>query len=513
MAKAIKIRPPFAWLGRFWTPVGIASIVIVAAYFRISTLSSMPPGLDDTSARIGLQALAIGTSHLLPSLNDANGYAPLWVWLQAISVHLFGNTALALRLWPALLGTLAVVTTWFWLDGWFGRRVAWSAALLIAVSPWAVTLSRNGLESSLFPLLVPLTLLVCSRAVRRPGTWELIALGAALTADLLSGPIGWLLVLGVLIIGARTLAAHKKLLEFSRSRVAGAAVFAIGAASLAYLIGASLPAIKNMPKDLNIPTSLSVIGHNLVYVLLMFNGHGDDNYRHNLAGEPMLNAFVGTMMIAGLLVAISRLHKRAYRIVLTLALLMLIPAVLAPAGVPNSSWAVGTLPLIFALAGIGTGYMLELWYATFPINSAARATGQGAIILLLALSLLQGYTQYFRAYAGSTAVYLAYDEGTTQIASHITTDKFAGERYAVVPADQISVINYLDYKVSGYQAILPSALQDIPIATANRQFYIVAASRDEAVKILVAKFPGNVLHPKYSQFNQDEIYYTYEVTK
>src|ERR1039458_5125236 len=93
----------------------------------------------------------------------------------------------------------------------------------------------------------------------------------------------------------------------------------------------------------------------------------------------MLNAFVGTMMIAGLLVAISRLHKRAYRIVLTLALLMLIPAVLAPAGVPNSSWAVGTLPLIFALAGIGTGYMLELWYATFPINSAARATGQGAI--------------------------------------------------------------------------------------------------------------------------------------
>ena len=513
MAKAVKIRPPFAWLGRYWTPAGLSVTVIVAAYFRLNELNSMPPGLDDTSARIGLQALSINASHLIPSLGATSGYSPLWIWLQAISVHLFGHTALALRLWPALLGILAIVATWFWLDDWFGRRVAWSGALLMAVSPWAVTLSRNGIESALFPLLVPLTLVVCSRALKRSQTTELIVLGATLGLDLLSGPIGWLLTICVIAFGIRSLAARNKLFGLNRPRILGAAVFALGAAVLAYIVGSQLPALKNLPRDLNLASTMTAFGHNLLYTLLMFSGHGDDNYRHNLTGEPMLNAFMGTMMIAGLLVAISRLHQRTYRILLTLAILMLIPAVFAGTGIPNSSWAAGALPLVFALAGIGTGYMLELWYATFPINSAARATGQAAIILLLALSLLQGFTQYFHAYAESSAVYLAYDEGTTQIAAHIATDKFAGERYAVVPADQIPIVTYLDYGLPTYQAIVPLALENVPIASANRQFYIVSASRDDAVKILEAKFPGNVLRPKYSQFNQDEIYYTYEVSK
>src|SRR6185369_11368090 len=250
------------------------------------------------------------------------------------------------------------------------------------------------------------------------------ALGSALTADLLSGPIGWLLVLTVIALGVWKVATDRSLLGFTKQKAVGIGVFAVGAAALAYFIGVSLSAVKSMPQALGLPATIGAAGQNLVKVLLMFNIHGDENYRHNLSGEPMLNAFVGIMLVAGLLISISRLHKLEYRTLLILLPVLLLPAVLASSGVPNSSWAVGLLPVIFALAGVGTSYMFELWYATFPINSAAKVSGQAAIILLLALSALQGYTQYFSAWGGSTAVYVAYNEGATSVAGHLKTDKF-----------------------------------------------------------------------------------------
>ncbi len=508
-----KILPPFAWLGRFWVPVGLCALTIIAAFLRFYQLNSLPPGLDETSARIGLEALKITPSHLFPALDSTNGYAPLWVWLQAVSVHIFGHTALALRLWAALLGTAAVIATWFWTDAWFGRRTAWIGAFFIAVSPWAITLSRNGVESVLLMLLVPLTLLASSHAHAKRSARSYVALGGVLAADLLSGPIGWLLATSILAIGGWKLIRKHDLLTFNRARLAGMATFVVGAGLFAYFIGVSFTTIKNLPHALNLSSNLGTLGHNLVKVLLMFNLHGDENYRHNLSGEPLLNAFVGIMMVAGLLVCISRLHKQRYQIFLILLIVLLLPAALATNGAPNSSWAVGALPLIFALSAVGTSYMLELWYTTFPINSAARATGQAAIFILLALSLLEGFTQYFKAWGESSAVYTAYSESATQIGLRLADDTYKGERFVVIPADQTPVVDYLRYGQTNYHNLTIAGLQAVPVAASNRKFYIAASTRDDAVKVLKAKFPGGTLQPHYSSFNLAEIYYTYEVNK
>jgi 4-amino-4-deoxy-L-arabinose transferase-like glycosyltransferase len=513
MVKLTPTHPPFAWLGRYWNSVGLGLVAITAGFFRVFQLNSLPPGLDEASARIGTLSQNLATSGWLPPLDSSNGYAPAWFWLQAISIQVFGHTALALRLWPALLGTLAVVVTWLWLRNWFGLRIAWIGALTMAVSPWAVTVSRSGVDSALLTLLVPLTLWLGTRALRHPGTKQYAAFGAVLAADLLSGPIGWLLALCSLGLSVRRLAVEHNLLKFNRPRVVGAVLFGVGAAVLGYFIGTSMPAISSMSRALDLTTNPTTIGGNIIKVLLMFNVHGDDNYRHNLAGAPLLNAFVGLMLVTGVLVGISRLHQLRYRVLLSFTLVMLLPAIITTVGVPNSSWAVGALPLIFGLVGVGTSYMLELWYATFPINSAARATGQAAIILLLALTLVQGYTQYFRAWAGSTAVYSAFNEGTVSIAEHVKTDKFSGERYIVIPSGQVPIIAYLDHGYAGYQIITPGQLQALPVTTVSRQFYIDTSSRDEAVKTLKVKFPGGTLQPHYSGFNQVEIYYTYEARK
>jgi hypothetical protein len=185
----------------------------------------------------------------------------------------------------------------------------------------------------------------------------------------------------------------------------------------------------------------------------------------------------------------------------------------ARTGAPNAAWAAGTTAIIFALVGIGVSWMLDLWYSVFPINSAARAVGQGAILLLLALTVFQGYTQYFRAWAGSSAVYAAHNEGTTQIAGDIKRLKFDGERFIILAPDQAPVIDFLAFQSDNYKIIRPEDVTALPVGPGKRQFYIGSDARDATSKVLKTKFPGGILRPHYSDFNQIEIYYTYEVTK
>ncbi len=512
MAQA-SVRPPFAWLGKYTPLVSLVAVVITGAFFRFFQLGSLPPGLYDSSAQIGLQAQNLIEHAALPILDAANSYAPLWVWFTAVSVKLFGHTELALRLWPALLGTLAVLTTWLWVRSWFGTRIAWLASFLLAITPWAVTLSRNDIAVAAPPLLVSLTLWVGTLAWRTRDTWRYLALALVLIADLFAGPIGWLLVTVALGVGLLQLARTRQLMAVNRARVLGAAGLAVGLAFLGYLIGISAPAIKGLPQASGLTTGLGTLGTNLVKTLLMFNLRGDENYRHNLTGEPMLNVFVGLMLIAGLLVGISRLHERRYRLLFAFTVTLLLPAIATGVGVPNAARAYVAAPLILTLAAVGVSYMLELWYATFPINSAARATGQAAILILLGLSAFQGYTQYFHAWAGSSEVYTAYNEGAVQLAGNLKTEKFAGERYVVAPADQQSVVAYLDHNQATYRPLSARDLAGLPVATTPRQFLIAAVSRDEAVKTLKVKFPGGVLRPHYSGFNQTETYYSYEVAK
>jgi Dolichyl-phosphate-mannose-protein mannosyltransferase len=515
--KETKFDPPFAWAKDYAAPIGLWSSVLIAAIFRFSALSSLPPGIDNASARIGLQALNLLNHHWLPGLTSANGYAPIFVWIQALFIGLLGHTATALRVGPALLGTLAVVTTWYWVKNWFGLRAAWISSFLLAITPWAVTISRNGTAASLLPLIVSLTLLITAR-VWRHRTWiNGLLLAAVVALDLVSGPVGWLIAGVILLAGLWYLFQEHSLLVVDSARVGAAAGLLVALAVFGYAAGLSVSQLKILPHATGAVTSFSQLLSNLGATLLMFNVSGDMNYRHNLAGMPMLNAFVGLMFVAGLIVAVSKVHERKYRFVILMFFAMLIPAVITSVGVPDAARAAGSMPLVFLLAAIGISYMLDMWYRTFPINSAARTSGQFAILILLALSLFQGYTQYFRAWAATDQVYPAYDEGAVQLALQMAHSNAVSSRrpfrYVVATTDEDAVVQYLDGGDLYYKALTPAQILTLPDTKGDFQFWVTPSEKDAAVTSLKPKLPGGVLRPHYSNFNQAEIYYTYEVTK
>lgn len=504
---------PFAWLGRWLNWVSVGSLVLVAAVLRFYQLPSLPPGLFTDEAKVGLQALNLADIGWLPGLTAADGYAPLWIWLQAISVKLFGQQIWALRLWPALLGVAAVLFTWLWAREWFDRRVAWIAAFTVATTPWALTLGRNALVPALIICLAPLTLWLATLAERRGTTGWYVAAALVIALDLLAGPLGWLIAATVLVLAAIRAAQRRELLQLTRPRLAGLSTLAAGFGVLAYFVGVSLSSLKTLGALAALPGSLQSLADSALRTVLMFNLRGDENFRHNFAAQPLLNAFLGLMLIAGLLVAISRLHQRRHQALLLLLLAFLMPPLLSTAGAPNAARAAAALPVVAVFVGLGVSYMLDLWYRTFPINSAARSTGLVVIALLLVLSLFQGYTQYFRAWAATNETYIAYNEAAVGAARYLQGHKFDGQRYLVATAGELPVAEYLNYRREQYQPLQPEQLQGLAVGPGARQFIVTAAVRDEAAKNLSLKYPGGKLRPVLSAFSQNEIYYVYEIAR
>ena len=97
---------------RWWIAV-LLLLLVAAAWLRFWRLDALPPGLFYDEAFNGLDARQLLSGDGLPLYFPANnGREPLYIYLQAISVFLFGPTAYALRLVSALAGAVTVLAVY-----------------------------------------------------------------------------------------------------------------------------------------------------------------------------------------------------------------------------------------------------------------------------------------------------------------------------------------------------------------------------------------------------------------
>lgn len=164
--------------------LGVVLVLAVAAFMRFYKLDGLPPGLHPDEAANGLDIFRILERHELQPFYSANGgREALFFYLQAIGVTIFGNTILALRVAPALIGTLSAGAVYLWVSSGFGRRTGLIAAALMAVTPWAVTISRDGFRAGMVALMVPLIAWLFTKAIRTNRLSWYVAAGVALGAQ------------------------------------------------------------------------------------------------------------------------------------------------------------------------------------------------------------------------------------------------------------------------------------------------------------------------------------------
>jgi 4-amino-4-deoxy-L-arabinose transferase-like glycosyltransferase len=149
----------------------LGAIVLLAGILRLTGLAAYPAGFTPDEAAFGYNAYSLlltGKDEWgipfwqLPydNLRSFGDYKmPLYAFMAVPSVAAYGLNEFSVRLPDAVIGTLAVVVV-FILCRFLklSHSVSLLSSLLLALSPWAVPLSRGAFEANLITFFLPLGL-------------------------------------------------------------------------------------------------------------------------------------------------------------------------------------------------------------------------------------------------------------------------------------------------------------------------------------------------------------------
>lgn len=160
-----KIKEKKSFVGSRANWIIFSIILVISAFLRLYKLGEVPLGFQQDEASIGYDAYTLANYGI-----DRNGYAwpvypitwgcgggsPLLIYLNVISIKLFGTGIVKLRLIPALLGIFTVLIFYFSLRIIFEKKNYRNEASLLgmaflAVCPWHIILSRWSLDSNIMP--------------------------------------------------------------------------------------------------------------------------------------------------------------------------------------------------------------------------------------------------------------------------------------------------------------------------------------------------------------------------
>lgn len=170
----------------------LAIIFVFGLVIRLYQLSITPPALNWDEASLGYNAYLISQT-----LKDEHGEflpisrfiaygdykPPLYIYVTAVSVKLFGLSEFSTRLPSAVAGSILVVVTFFITSEllWWWRQKATfpfprnktclAAAFLVAISPWTMQLSRGAYEGNLATLFSGIGIYFLLRLLRNRSIW------------------------------------------------------------------------------------------------------------------------------------------------------------------------------------------------------------------------------------------------------------------------------------------------------------------------------------------------------
>ena len=219
-----------------------AALSLVGALARVPYLALIPVFEDEVLQTV--YALSIRPGDFLPLVGDDPYTGPLFSYILAVCLRLFGSTPIAPRIVVMVMGALTVGLTYFLARALeLSRPWAALAGLLMAANPHAILISSHYAGATYaLPFFSTAFLLALALAVKREsGAWLVIA-GASLGLAMQSNPVLALMLLGVVVwfwvqrkprIGLRTRWPY----------LAAAAFVAAWAPVIVYNLQAGLPGV------------------------------------------------------------------------------------------------------------------------------------------------------------------------------------------------------------------------------------------------------------------------------
>ena len=450
---------------RWWlTLAGFLAVVAIALAWRFYDIQDYPPGLFPDQAANGEDVRLILNGDVRPFYPRGNGREALFFFIQAAFVKLFG-----IGVWPmfaasALVGSATVVALYFATRPIFGRLAALLAAFFLATSYWQMTISRTGFRAIMIPLCVAAFTALAAYVVqavkqKKIGLSYLYAALAGMAFSLgfytyIAYRMMPAVVLAVFII--LLLAALHPKIGFPHARRYGwQALSGLLAALItllpmigyflyhpdAFIGRAGQVSIfsADLQRHYGGGTLLGTLQYSVTETLLsFFAGHGDLNWRHSVAGYPLLNPLVGFLFLLGFvwaLVGCWRLFVRMIRgkeihytlaqaYVVMLWVAMLVPVVTTAEGMPHGLRSEGLVVPIFMLAG-AAGAVIVHWVQRRWKSEPWRGIALGLVAGLLLIMALYDGALYFLVSRNSPDAFREYRGDLTAVAAFINQYRVA----------------------------------------------------------------------------------------
>ena len=395
-----------------------AFVILVAVFLRLYSLDTIPSGLLWDESWNGLDTVAVLNGERPIFFTDNFGREPIFIYLQAISVALLGQTTFALRIVSAIFGILTVLAGFILFREMFNTRVALLASAWTALSLWHVIFSRMGLRTISLPLFLALGFYCLWRGLEeiygrdtsaeltpanrsRSTLWFALA-GIVTGLSLYTYSTARFAPFVIVPLALYLALLHRQLLR----RAIPGLVLASVLTTLVFL-PEGLFFLRHPESFFERAQEVTIVNPALQkggleqtlldsarHTLGMFAIQGDSNWGRNLPGWPIFDPLSAILMVLGIALAIRRSRQPAYGLILIWLAVMIIPGLIATKEIPNYLRVTGIIPAVFILPAIAADWLWEAW------ETHAPAVSRVVPVLIVAVAFLGGSLHAYQSYFG-----------------------------------------------------------------------------------------------------------------
>lgn len=454
----------------------IIIILILGIFFRFWQITQLPGGLFPDEAANGLDINAIFEGNWQPFFERGNGREALFFYFLAIPVALFGRGVWQHHIVSAAFGVMALLATYLLAKKMFGNRIALLSSFFMAVSSYAVTISRTAFRANTVPLFSILTLyfLVCFFSVedglqesKKKKYWYAALSGLAFALGFytyISFRMMLPLLLGfaILLVLSQRSRIRQLIQEYWRYKSVFAASFLLGFSWIGYyfithpgtVVGRA-GQVSIFSPELNQGDVWGTFLNVFKSTMLGFFTQGDLNWRHNVSGLPFLSPFLSPFFALAIVVfsfAILKLlkevwNKKINRTTIYQALVaawfwfMLAPEVVTAEGVPHGLRLIGVIPAIFILSAWGLNWF---WKKILDNNINIQFYVKRLVVFVFIFSVfIYNYYAYFVVTAQSSDYYYAFRSDLTIVSDYLNKRKEKNRTYLSLDEFSLQTVDYL----------------------------------------------------------------------
>jgi hypothetical protein len=420
MGKQITDYLLYRW--RYILGYGVISLMVIGLLVVAGLY--IPGGLSQPELKSVVTSNALSLS--FGSFDPSNIINLPYHLLQRLSLHLFGVSAISIKLPSLLLGLLSAFGLLLLLRMWFRQNVAVLTTILVITTGQFLFIAQNGTPSIVY-VLGSIWLLVAalkvSRNARWAGIWKLILFG--IVALSLYTPLS--LYILIALVSAIILHPHLRYLvrRLSKVKIVLACLCSlIILAPLAYIIvrhpsvGLTL---------LGVPDNWPNLLGNFVQLLRQYF-----DFVSPSSGSLMTPIYgLGSMMLIALGVfrlATTKYTARSY--IISAWIILLLPILII-----NPNFVSVTFVPIVLLMAMGISTLITNWYTLFPRNPYARLAGLIPLIVLIGGMVFSGVDRYVYGYLYSPQTANNFSNDLRLLNKQLS-DKTRGNTALIVAQDE-----------------------------------------------------------------------------